>query len=209
MRSRRGPSLGVARVVGGQGQPQLAVREHVRAVGERDRPLRALLDEQDREAALADRGERLEDGVLTIGASPSEGSSSSSTSGAATSARAIASCCCWPPESAPACACELRRIGNSSGRGRRRRPRLLRPPAGEAQPQVLLDGELGEDAPPLRDERDTAARDASGGRPARSAAELDRRPRGGTSPVTAWSVSTCRRRSGRSGPRSRRRRPRA
>ena len=35
----------------------------MRAVGERDRALRTLLDEQHREAAVADRGERLEDDV--------------------------------------------------------------------------------------------------------------------------------------------------
>ena len=38
--------------------PQLAVGEHVRAVGERDRALRALLDEQHRHPPVADRGER-------------------------------------------------------------------------------------------------------------------------------------------------------
>ena len=48
---------------GAEREPQLAVRDHVRAVGERDRALRALLDEQHREAALADRGERVEDDV--------------------------------------------------------------------------------------------------------------------------------------------------
>ena len=43
--------------------PQLAVRQHVRAVGERDRALRALLDEQDGDAAVADRGQGGEDRV--------------------------------------------------------------------------------------------------------------------------------------------------
>ena len=48
---------------GRERHPQLAVREDVRAVGERDRALRALLDEQDGHAPVADRGERGEDRV--------------------------------------------------------------------------------------------------------------------------------------------------
>ena len=44
-------------------RPQLAADEHVRAVGEGDRVERALLDEQDRDAALADPAQRLEDAV--------------------------------------------------------------------------------------------------------------------------------------------------
>src|SRR5581483_5917233 len=42
---------------------EVAVREHVRAVCERDRSLRALLDEEDADAALADLLERAEDDV--------------------------------------------------------------------------------------------------------------------------------------------------
>ncbi len=81
--------------------------------------------------------------------------------GAATSARAIASCCCWPPERRPP---GVARTPARSGTARStaamssRRTRL-RSPAGEAEPQVLLDGELGEDPPSLRDERDTGLRD--------------------------------------------------
>jgi hypothetical protein len=67
--------LRVAGVVGSQGQPELAVGEHVRAVGQRNRPLRALLDEQDGKSALADVGERREDIVYERGRQPSEGSS--------------------------------------------------------------------------------------------------------------------------------------
>ena len=86
------------------------------------------------------------------GASPSDGSSSSSTSGSATSARAIASCCCWPPESAPALppAELVRRPGRARRRARARRPRRPRAPPGEPEAKVLLDRELGEDAPALR-----------------------------------------------------------
>ena len=52
--------LGVGRVVGSQREPELAVREHMRAVGERDGALSPLLDEEDPEAPLADRLERRE-----------------------------------------------------------------------------------------------------------------------------------------------------
>ena len=39
--------LRVVRVAGAEREPDLAVRHQVRAVGEGDRPLRALLDQQD------------------------------------------------------------------------------------------------------------------------------------------------------------------
>ena len=127
-----------------------------------------------------------------FGARPSDGSSSSRTSGPATSARAIASCCCWPPESAPAW----------------RRAELLddreelvdrfdvlgapsrRAAAGEAEPEVLLDRQLGEDAPPLRHERDAGARDRLGRAPAQRLRRRggSRPPRGGTRPMIACSV---------------------
>ena len=162
--------LGVVGVGGGQREAQLAVREHVRAVGERDGALGALLDEQDRDplrrgsAASASKTT-----FVTVGDSPSDGSSSRSTSGRATSARAIASCCCWPPESAPACrAWNSRTIGKrSSTRSTSSRCTVLRAARGEPEPEVLLDGELAEDAPPLRHERDAAARDVLG-RPCRA-----------------------------------------
>src|SRR2546427_228262 len=44
-------------------QAQLAVREHVRAVGEGRGERGALLDEQDRDPALADLPQRTEDGL--------------------------------------------------------------------------------------------------------------------------------------------------
>ena len=56
-------AVGVAGVGRVEGEPELAVRDQVGAVGEADRALRALLDEQHRHAAAADLGERLEDDV--------------------------------------------------------------------------------------------------------------------------------------------------
>ena len=124
---------------------------------------------------------------VTVGESPSEGSSSSSTSGAATSARAIASCCCWPPESAPAL-----RPAELGDDGEHLADALdvvvgavLRPPAGEAEPEVLVDGQLAEDAATLGDERDPAAarRPRAAGRRAETSGEPDRRrPRAGRAP---------------------------
>ena len=112
----------------------------------------------------------------TVGASPSDGSSSSRTSGSATRARAIASCCCWPPESAPAWRVaellddrkELVDAREDGGDATACAPRC------EAEAEVLLDGQLREDAPALGYERDAAARDLLG-RPAdqRRAAEPD------------------------------------
>ena len=52
------------------------VRDHVRAIGERDRHLRTLLDEQDRDAAVADPASVSNSVSTTVGARPSEGSSS-------------------------------------------------------------------------------------------------------------------------------------
>ena len=61
--------------------------------------------------------------------------------------------------------------------------------SGETEPQVLLDGELGEQPPPLRDESDPTSGDRFRGAPAKRA--LPRRtspPRAGTSPMIACSV---------------------
>ena len=53
----------VVRVLGAERQSQLAVREHVGAIGQCDGSLGALLDEQHRETGLANRCECLEDDV--------------------------------------------------------------------------------------------------------------------------------------------------
>ena len=102
--------LGVAGVVGRQGQPHLAVRQHQRAIRERDGrwarcSTRRIAIPSSRIVSSASKTRS-----ITFGERPSDGSSSRSTAGAATSARAMASCCCCPPERTPAC-----------GRGTRRR----------------------------------------------------------------------------------------
>src|SRR5439155_7344577 len=55
--------LGVEGVARADGQPQLAVREHVRAIGERRGERGTLLDEEDRDTAFADLAEGAEDRV--------------------------------------------------------------------------------------------------------------------------------------------------
>ena len=128
----------------------------------------------------------------TVGASPSDGSSSRSTSGAATSARPIASCCCWPPESAPGLAGA--EVGEHRkevvGGGERIGGAAVAPAGREPEPQVLLHGELAEDAPAFRDERDPGAGDrlrrAPADRPAGEAGRL--RSAAGTTPMIACSV---------------------
>ena len=132
-------------------------------VGERDRTLRALLDEQDADPALGDRlAASRRRGRRSVGASPSDGSSRRRIDGLATSARAIASCCCCPPDSAPACRSrnsshdreQLADLGDvvvarPSERGR----------AASPSRRFSSTRELGEEPPPLGDERDAALRD--------------------------------------------------
>jgi hypothetical protein len=52
---------GVVRLVGSERHAQLAVRQHMRASCERDRPLGTLLDEENCNAAVPDLRQRLED----------------------------------------------------------------------------------------------------------------------------------------------------
>ena len=142
----------------------------MRAVGEARRSARRAA----RPAGSRRRSSRIWPSVsnsvsTTIGARPSEGSSSSRTSGRAISARAIASCCCWPPESAPATRC-----ANSPITGKSARDPLAvggdavhRAARGEPEPQVLLDGQRGEDVAALGDQR--RCRRARGPRAARAA----------------------------------------
>ena len=89
----------VAQLVGGAGEHDLSGHHHARARAQPERHRGVLLDEQDRRA-LAISCSAAKSVFVTIGASPSDGSSSSSSRGPATSARPIATICCSPPESA-------------------------------------------------------------------------------------------------------------
>ena len=91
-----------------------AVLEHVAVVGDVERHVGVLLDQQDGRAALAvDAHHDLEDLLASAWATgPGSARRAGSASGAAISAREIASICCWPPESSPAsCCARSRRIG--------------------------------------------------------------------------------------------------
>ena len=90
------------------------------------------------------------------GARPSEGSSSSSRRGCAISARPIASICCSPPESVPAF---WPRRSRSLGKSVSARSYALGSPRAAqvgAHLEILADGQVGEDPPPLRHLRDPA-----------------------------------------------------
>ena len=95
--------------------------------------------------------------ATTRGASPSDGSSSSSTSGRATSARPSASICRSPPESwwPGVVAAPGQRLEQLVRPRRRPRARSRSAPQ-PAEPQVLVDGQLGDDAAALGDVGDPA-----------------------------------------------------
>ena len=87
--------------------------EHVGAVGDLERELDVLLDEDDADAARLAKSRTTGSSRSTMtGASPRLSSSSSSSLGVWISAQAIASICCSPPESSPA-----RRFCSSSAPG--------------------------------------------------------------------------------------------
>ena len=148
-------------------EPDLAVRHQVGAVGERDGALGALLDQQHRDAALADLGERREDDVDDLRREAER--------------RLVEQQDIGPGDER---ARDRELLLLAAGERTRPAPRELlddrelrvdrldvlagaraRAPPREAEPQVLLDRQLGEDAPPLGHERDARARDVLG-RPA-------------------------------------------
>ena len=152
--------VGVVRVGRGQRHPQLPVREHVGPVGERDRALRALLDEQDRDAAVADLRERREDRVDEgrreaerrlveeehVGRGDERAADRELLLLAAGERAGLA----------------VAEVGEHREELVRRRERVRAVAAAasrEAEPQVLLHRELAEDAPALRHERDAGPRD--------------------------------------------------
>ena len=154
----RSVSFGVGR---GQGHAQLAVRHDVRAVGERDGALRALLDEQHGHAAVANLRQRVEDDVHDRRGEP-ERRLVQEQDGRACHERA--------------CDRELLLLSTREHAGlprpelRHDRKQLLDPPAvlldavaavaaDEPEAQVLLDRQLREDPAAFRDERDARPRD--------------------------------------------------
>ena len=143
--------------------------------------------------------------ATTSGARPNDGSSSSSRLGRSSSARAIASICCSPPDSVPACwlqplgeAREIAEHALEIGLARLRRSRAHI----GAEPQVLLDGQIGERAAPVRHMRDAEPRDVL-----RRASAPIGRPRKSISPsrrIIALSARSDRRLAGAVGAEQRR-----
>ena len=185
--------VGVGRVGGGQGQAQLAVREHVRPVGERDRALRALLDEEDREPAVADRAERREHEIDDRRRQAERGLVEEQDARPRDERARDRELLLLPARERAGVPCR-----NSSQdreelvRRRSRSPstpsrsRLRRQP----ELQVLLDGQLAEEAAALRNERDPAPGDRPPGCARAATARRDRTspPARGTRPMIACSV---------------------
>ena len=121
----------------------------------------------------------------TFGARPSDGSSSRSRRGRAANARASASICCSPPDSVRAAwSWRSASRGNSSRAACRSSvPATLGRGGGEAE--VVGDGEVREDRPPLGHEVQAAAGDGRRGRARRGAGPraARSRPRGRTKPA--------------------------
>ena len=155
-----------------------------------DRALRALLDEQDRDAAVADRREGGEDRVDHRRREPERGLVEQEHVRLG-------------DERAP----DRELLLLAAGEGARRpaaelgedREELVglaeriaavaAAPRREAEPEVLLDRELAEDPPALRDERDPARAIASGARPRSDAPARRTSPAAGrTTPMIACSV---------------------
>ena len=148
---------------------------------------------------------------VTVGASPSEGSSSISSRGRETSARASASICCSPPLSVPAC-WFFAPLQPGEVAEHARRLRLERPPLAadvRAHAQVVPDRELGEEPAALGHVRHAEPRDRLG-RASRSSARRTRRRRTcAPRPRSRAASSSCPRRSRRAARRPRPRRPSA
>ena len=185
------PCARCRRVVGGQRQPQLAVREHVRPVGERDRALRALLDEQDADARArgSSRASRRR------GRRSSARDRATARRGAGRRARDDRA---RDRELLLLAAGERARVPVAELLDDREQlvdlgdvlvDAVALAAAGETEPEVLLDRELGEEPSPLGNERDPAPRDVLRGAPRsdRSPRRMSP-PRAGTSPMIACSV---------------------
>ena len=164
----------------------------MRAVGERDGQRAALLDEQDRHAALADAGRAPRRASRRRSARARATARRAAGRRAARSARGRSrAAAAARPRASPAL-----RSAKSATTGKRPCTQSmssatpsLRPPPGEAEPQVLVDGERAEDVAALGHERDAGAGDVLGrARAARGRAAGSRRAASGTTRITASSV---------------------
>ena len=119
--------------------------QHVGAVGQAERGLHVLLDQEDGHARPVDLGQRVDDRRAPAAARcPSDGSSSMSSRGFVISARPTATICCWPPDSAPhELAAALAQVGEQRehalepGRLAWRGPRLAKAPSSRFSSTVM------------------------------------------------------------------------
>ena len=171
----------------------LSVRKDVRAVRERDGPLRALLDEQDREPTVADRRERLEDDVDDARRQAERGLVEQQHLGVRDERPRDRELLLLAARERAGLAAEglLARPGRARRRAARSSSMPSRAaPACETQLEVFLDGQVREDPPSLRHECDAAPRDVLGPLARRPTRPLTRTsPRvGRTAPMIACSV---------------------
>ena len=111
LEEHRPQHVGPLEELGGRAvEADLALLHEVRGLGEREREVHRLLDEDDRRALLADGlHDRRAAGAMTVGASPSDSSSIISRRGREMNAIPSVSICCWPPERLPAGSCSRSR----------------------------------------------------------------------------------------------------
>ena len=200
------PHLGSRQQLGaGAAERDAAVDHHVAAVGELQRVIGVLLDQEDRQPLAAGSARAITSKIcFTIsGARPSEGSSSSSSRGRPISARAIASICCSPPDIVPArWSRRLARIGNSCSARARSASKVASRSLVEqrAHLQVFEHRHAREDAAALRRLGEAEAHDLVRGQSRDVAARRSgscRRARAGCRRSSS-SASSCRRRWRRS-----------
>jgi len=161
MPGTRRHAIRVRRVVGGQQQPEHAVGEDVRSIRQSDGPLGALLDEEDRKAAVTDRLERREDEVDDGRRQPQgrlvqEQHRRLRHQGASDRELLLLAA----RERARGPLAELLEDGKERvDVGQIAAPLGASSPACESEPQVLLHGQLPKQPSPFRDERDAGAGD--------------------------------------------------
>jgi hypothetical protein len=83
--------------------------DHITAVGNRERRIGILLDQQDRRPTRFQPVDDRKDLLDQYGRESIEGSSSNTSFGRAISARPITNICCWPPDRARLRWCAFRR----------------------------------------------------------------------------------------------------
>ena len=175
----------VAEVIGVAGQDGFAGFEDVGAVGEVQRDVGVLLDDEHGHVfGGVELAEDPEDVLHDERGEPQRRFVQQQQLGRDMRARATASICCSPPERLPACCVRRSRGGGTcrtSGRCRRRPGRDAR----RRRPQVVLDRQVIERAAALGDVGDAAPHDVAGVPPANSSPSKRIEP----PVVTIWQIA--------------------